>query len=59
MLLPLLIALCAVLHQATTLWIRRVPRANLGVLLGLITVCLLVADITVYSPHKVFIYFAF
>jgi alginate O-acetyltransferase complex protein AlgI len=59
LLLPLLIALCAVLHQATTLWIRRVPRNSLGLLLGAITSCLLVADITVYSPHKAFIYFAF
>lgn len=57
--LPILIASGAVLHQLTPLWITRVPRHRLGALLGVTTSLLLVADITVYSPHKVFIYFAF
>lgn len=57
--LSLLFALGAVLHQTTPLWINRVPRKHLGVLLGAATGILLVLDIVVYSPSKTFIYFQF
>ncbi len=56
---PLLIALGAVLHQLTPLWITRVPRRHLGIYLGAATAVLLLVDIVVYSPNKVFIYFKF
>jgi alginate O-acetyltransferase complex protein AlgI len=57
--LPLLFASAAVLHQLTPLWISRVPRRRLGAFLGVTTGVLLAADVILYSPHKVFIYFAF
>lgn len=59
MIFPLLIASGAVLHQLTPFAIASVPRRHLGTWLGIATGVLLVLDVLVYSPNKVFIYFKF
>ncbi len=59
LMLGLLIASGAVLHQCTPFWIKRVPRPQLGAYLGTISAVLLVLNILVHSPNKVFIYFRF
>ncbi|HUJ03778.1 MAG TPA: MBOAT family O-acyltransferase, partial [Rhizomicrobium sp.] len=56
---PLLIASGAVLHHVSPLCIARLPRRRLGLLLGAATGILLMLDLVVYSPNKVFIYFKF
>jgi alginate O-acetyltransferase complex protein AlgI len=57
--LAMFIALGAVIHQCTPFWIRRVPRSHLGGYLGTISAVLLLLNIIVHSPNKVFIYFRF
>jgi alginate O-acetyltransferase complex protein AlgI len=57
--LPLLIAAAAVVHQLTPFWIGRVPRRHLGLCLGFSSAILLLINVVVHSPSKVFIYFNF
>jgi alginate O-acetyltransferase complex protein AlgI len=59
LLIGLIFATPALLHNLTPLWIRRVPKAHLGYILGCLTAILLLADIMVESPNKIFIYFRF
>ncbi|HVA13520.1 MAG TPA: MBOAT family O-acyltransferase, partial [Stellaceae bacterium] len=59
LILPLLIGAGAVLHHAAPIGLATVPRRYLGTCLGVATGVLLVLDLIVYAPNKVFIYFKF
>ncbi|HLI22043.1 MAG TPA: MBOAT family O-acyltransferase [Stellaceae bacterium] len=59
MVFPLVVASGAVLHQLTPFGIAGVPRRYLGECLGVATGVLLVLDLLVYSPNRVFIYSKF
>jgi len=59
LILPLLIAGGAVLHHLSPLCIAKLPRRRLGLFLGTATGVLLMLDLVVLSPNKVFIYFKF
>ncbi|HKT17683.1 MAG TPA: MBOAT family O-acyltransferase [Stellaceae bacterium] len=59
LLFPLAIAGGAVLHHLSPLCIATLPRRRLGLFLGVTTGILLMLDLMVYSPNKVFIYFKF
>jgi alginate O-acetyltransferase complex protein AlgI len=57
--LPVLVASGAIVHQLTPFWLRRARRPALARHLGIITGLLFVIDVIVVSPSKVFIYFVF
>lgn len=56
---PMLLGAGAVLHQMTPLALARLPRRHLASCLGVATGVLLVLDVLVYAPERVFIYFKF
>jgi hypothetical protein len=55
----LLFAAPLMAHQLSPLIIRRVGRRRLPYLLGAATAILVLLDIVVYAPSRVFIYFSF
>ncbi len=57
--LAALFGLVALLHQAVEIGIVRLPRRRLPVAIGIATALYGVADLVVFAPAKVFIYFKF
>jgi alginate O-acetyltransferase complex protein AlgI len=57
--LPLVLSLAVIVHNSSPLWIRKIPRRNVPAFVGMVTAVLMVADLVIFSPAKVFIYFRF
>ena len=57
--LPLVLSLAVVVHNTAPLWITKISRPRMPIFLGCTTAALVIADLLIFSPAKVFIYFRF